>query len=166
MNARIVNGQDEEKKRCHCHVVAEISHDEFWKYWGITLLARIYGRKGDLWDNTSEQPEGWTNIVDVSDIMSKERFSQIRWYIPYLFTCPGAKSKGDDLWWQIRGGVNGFNSNRSETIQAAHEKVLDEFMSAYAPQTRKIGNLPHLSFIARKPEPLGTEFKCVADPFC
>ena len=36
-------------------------------------------------------------------------------------------------------------------------------MSAYAPQATKTGNLPHLSCILCKPEPLGTEFKVVAD---
>ena len=36
-------------------------------------------------------------------------------------------------------------------------------MSAFRPQTRKTGNLPHLSFIMRKPEDLGTEFKVTAD---
>jgi len=32
-------------------------------------------------------------------------------------------------------------------------------MSAFRPQTTPTGNLPHLSFVERKPEPLGTEFK-------
>ena len=36
-------------------------------------------------------------------------------------------------------------------------------MSAFKPQTRPLGNLPNLSHIMRKPEPLGTEFKVVAD---
>ena len=40
--------------------------------------------------------------------------------------------------------------------------TLDESMSAYRPQTRKTGNLPNISFILRKPEPLGTELKTVA----
>ena len=35
-------------------------------------------------------------------------------------------------------------------------------MSAYRPQTRKTDNLPTISFILRKPEPLGTELKTVA----
>ena len=36
-------------------------------------------------------------------------------------------------------------------------------MSAWVPRTSKTGGLPHLSFIERKPEPLGTEFKVAAD---
>ena len=42
-------------------------------------------------------------------------------------------------------------------------KLLDEIMSAFKPQTTKTGDLPHLTNIKRKPEPLGVEFKAVAD---
>ena len=38
----------------------------------------------------------------------------------------------------------------------------DESMSAIMFRTTSKGNLPHLSYIFRKPEPLGTEFKTVA----
>ena len=40
-------------------------------------------------------------------------------------------------------------------------KVMDESMSAFQPQTTKTGNLHHLSYVLRKPEPLGTEIKTV-----
>jgi hypothetical protein len=36
---------------------------------------------------------------------------------------------------------------------------MDESMSAFRPRTTKTGNLPHLSYVMRKPEPLGTEMK-------
>ena len=36
-------------------------------------------------------------------------------------------------------------------------------MSAWVPRTSKTGGLPHLSFVERKPELFGTEFKVVAD---
>jgi hypothetical protein len=35
-------------------------------------------------------------------------------------------------------------------------------MSSYRPRTTTTGSLPNISFIFRKPEPLGTEFKCGA----
>ena len=41
--------------------------------------------------------------------------------------------------------------------------MFGESMSAFVPQTTKTGGLPNLSFIARKPEPLGMEFKVIAD---
>lgn len=36
---------------------------------------------------------------------------------------------------------------------------MDESMSAFRPRTTTTGNLPHLSFVLRKPENLGTEMK-------
>ena len=41
-------------------------------------------------------------------------------------------------------------------------KLGDESMSAIRFWTTAKGNLPHLSYIFRKPEPLGTKFKTVA----
>ncbi len=37
-------------------------------------------------------------------------------------------------------------------------------MSSWRPRTTKLGGLPNISHVPRKPEPLGTEFKCVAEP--
>ena len=36
-------------------------------------------------------------------------------------------------------------------------------MSAFRPQITKTGDLPHLTYIKRKPEPLGTELKVETD---
>jgi len=63
----------------------------------------------------------------------------------------------------ISSGIDGFNKNCSRTVAPSNEKVIDETMSAFRPQTRKYGDLPFLSYIARKPEPLGMEMKVVAD---
>ena len=57
--------------------------------------------------------------------------------------------------------INGFNV-ACNNISASFLKVGDEFMSEIRFQTTAKGNLPHLSYIFRKAEPLGTEFKTVA----
>ena len=44
---------------------------------------------------------------------------------------------------------------------SSYVKVLDESMSAFRPRTTKTGGLPNLTWMIRKPEPLGTEFKTV-----
>ena len=44
---------------------------------------------------------------------------------------------------------------------SSYEKVLDESMSSWRPRTTATGGLPNISFIMRKPEPLGTELKTV-----
>jgi hypothetical protein len=42
--------------------------------------------------------------------------------------------------------------------------VLDESMSSFRPCTTKLGGLPNISFILRKPEPIGTKFKTSVCP--
>eukprot|EP00951_Prasinocladus_malaysianus_P014339 scaffold108899_cov15-Prasinocladus_malaysianus.AAC.1 len=59
--------------------------------------------------------------------------------------------------------VRDFNENRAKAIQPGMINVLDESMSAYQPRKDKLGGLPNISFIQRKPKPLGTEFKTSCD---
>ena len=68
-----------------------------------------------------------------------------------------------DPWYSARGGINGFNENRARTILKSNVMVPDESMIAWEPQTTKTGGLPNISYIKRKPKPLGTELKDVAD---
>ena len=49
-------------------------------------------------------------------------------------------------------------------IQPAEIIPVDESMSAFRPQTTKTGGLPNISYIMRKPEDLGTEFKTSVCP--
>jgi hypothetical protein len=55
--------------------------------------------------------------------------------------------------------IAAFNDNRAKMIAALVIKLLDESMSAWCPRKDKTGGSPNISFILRKPEPLGTEFK-------
>jgi hypothetical protein len=73
------------------------------------------------------------------------------------------KNRGDS-WWRIQQAITTFNKTRKDLIQTSELQTIDETMSAFCPQTTKTGDLPHLSFVARKPEPLGTEFKSAACP--
>ena len=57
--------------------------------------------------------------------------------------------------------INGFNT-ACNNIADIFLKVGDESMSAIRFRTTAKGNLPHLSYIFRKTEPLGTEFNTVA----
>ena len=63
------------------------------------------------------------------------------------------------MWWQIVEAFDDFTKNRQQTIASSNVITIDESMSAYAPQTEKTGNIPHLSYVFRKPKPLGTEAK-------
>jgi hypothetical protein len=139
--------------------VKQISENEFWVWWGVFVSARTYGRKGNMWDR--HKPEGEEPKVDYSMHIPEHRFGEIRYYIPFLFADQGCQQ--DDPWWKFSKGVEEFNTNRKNTVLSSYLKVMDESMSAFRPQTSKTGNLPHLSYIQRKPENLGTELKDTAD---
>ena len=66
-----------------------------------------------------------------------------------------------DEWWRAKHLFDGFNT-ACKNIAASFLKVGDESMSTIRFRTMAKGNLPHLSYIFRKPEPLGTELKTVA----
>ena len=53
--------------------------------------------------------------------------------------------------------IDGFNAE-CNNITASSLKVRDESMSEIRFRTTAKGNLPHLSYIFCKPEPLGIEF--------
>ncbi len=89
--------------------------------------------------------------------MKEWRFKEIKKFIPMIHADTGRKE--NDPWWQIVSAIEEFNLNRSVRVASSIWKIFDESMSAFRPQTTPTGNLPHLSFVERKPEPLGTEFK-------
>ena len=66
-----------------------------------------------------------------------------------------------DEWWRAKHLFDGFNT-ACKNIAASFWKVGDESMSVIRFRTTAKGNLTHLSYIFRKPEPLCTEFKTVA----
>ena len=66
-----------------------------------------------------------------------------------------------DEWWRAKNLFNGFNT-ACKNIAASFLKVGDESMSAIWFRTTAKGNLTHVLYILRKPDPLGTEFKTVA----
>ena len=66
--------------------------------------------------------------------------------------------KATDEWWRAKLLFDGFDT-ACKNIAASFLKVGDECMSEISFWTTAKGNLPHLSYIFRKLEPLGTEFR-------
>jgi hypothetical protein len=56
-----------------------------------------------------------------------------------------------------------YNTNRRRHLHTDGDSTLDESMSAFQPRLDKLGGLPNISIIKRKPKPLGTEFKPICD---
>ena len=160
------NTEDESKKRKVSSVyeqkfvkIKEVTEHKLFVFVGLMIMARIVGRHGDLWDKS--EPEGVRVKIDVAHHMKKYCFDIIRSYISHLFSTANASTTIP--WWMITDGIKKFNENRQRTILASSDRVINESMSAFCPQTHKFGNLPFLSFIARKLEPLGIELKVIAD---
>ena len=93
--------------------------------------------------------------------MKQWRFNEIRNLLKYakadLSLAPS------DPWAWFRPAVDDFNSSRKAVLQHGLVVTLDESMSAWKPRADKFGGLPNISFIMRKPKPLGTEFKAAYD---
>jgi hypothetical protein len=133
MSKRILvhNKQASLNKQGNWHIkISEIAPNKFWKVIGIMLVARIEGRKGEVWDRT--EPEGYGQTVSVSEIMRENWFKQLRVYFAYLFAEP--KSESTNPWWQFGNGINEYNNNCQRHLLARATKLLDELMSAFLPQ--------------------------------
>jgi hypothetical protein len=138
----------------------ECTVDEWWTFWGILIFAAKVEKGGvdALFDKGRKKLLNELPSIDLSERMKKYRFEQLKRVIPTAF-------HGDDEadpWNPITSLINGFNNKRARKIAASFWKLHDESMSPYKPRTSKYGGLPFLSFILRKPKPIGTEFKVTA----
>ena len=66
---------------------------------------RLEGKKGNVWEKV--EPEGYGRPVDLSNYMLRHRFETIKKHMSYLFA--DERKKGSDPWWQLVGGIDGFN---------------------------------------------------------
>ena len=106
--------------------------------------------------------EGFITIEPCANFgrwMPEYRFKEFRYFLPEQFVDYSRRST--DPWWRFIGGVEQFNMNRLNLVVASNHLTMDELMSAWRPRTTRTGGLPNITHIPRKPEPLGTEFKCV-----
>jgi hypothetical protein len=149
---------------------------EFFTFIACLLAAAPAGFGGDkLWNPSSAI--GIFPTPDLQHIIKKKRFSQIKSCFADAFNfdyhtdiakegvawCPiPGKTAANDEWAPLQGLVNDFNDTVKRNFAASDQLCLDESMSPWRPRKTKKGNLPHLSYIERKPKPIGTEFKSVA----
>jgi hypothetical protein len=89
--------------------------------------------------------------------MTYWRFKQFRKFYPVMWE--KKEMEGIDEWWQGISMTDEFNKRRKKVVSASREKTADESMCAMHPYTTKLGGWPHIPYILRKPDPLGTEFK-------
>jgi hypothetical protein len=85
--------------------------------------------------------------------MGKSRFKEYHKVIPKIWENNAIKEA--DPWWEFSSAAEEFNQQQQTLMQPSLWKVVEESMSAWCPRKTKTGGLPNISFILRKPEPLG-----------
>ena len=118
-----------------------------------------------LFDSNDEEYKVWDTVIqkaNFSQYMKLYRFKEFRYFLPKIHEQPFEKET--DPWWRFSSAINNFNDTRNNLVISSWYKVLDESMAAWRPRTSKNGGFPNISYIIRKPEPLGTEFKTVCCP--
>ena len=135
---------------------------EFLKGLGLFIGAVCYAAKGEgLWKKDSDELfMSLEPTAEFQKYMRDYRFREWRSYIPFFYKDAGVKDS--DPWWEFVTAVNDFNHNRLELLIPSNHLCIDECMSAWRPRKTDTGKLPNLTHIPRKPEPLGSEFKCTA----
>jgi len=146
-------------------VVKPVSRKEWWRFIALIIAASVVGYGGHrLWESESSRAEDgrrqFSELPNFGRYMPLRRFEEIRKFFENSFY-DRSRSSGDsfDPWWPVIGLIESFNRRRQRRVLASIIKVLDEMMSAFVPRTSRFGGFPNISYIQRKPEPLGTELK-------
>lgn len=132
----------------------------FFKILGILYLMTLSDQpnRRAYWAADDNIPLPSPNFGRFMDISHFEHFMQhISW----------SELNRNDRWASIRDFINGFNARRVSTIFPSDRLTVDEAMSMNRTnRTVKNGvptGLPHQTKIARKPEGVGSEIRCVID---
>jgi hypothetical protein len=150
--------------------VREFTNSEFLIALGITIGAAEFAQSGtdlfsSLHENSRDEPDRWPTLCSDAHFekhMAFSRYKEFRRFFPSIWIDESKKATDD--WFQFSSAVDEFNRIRRERVVGSFWLSIDESMSAWKPRTSPTGGLPNISFIARKPKPLGTEFKSAACP--
>lgn len=145
-----------------------VTEKEWWTFHALMMSPNQVGSNGMAM--FSKKAYGLFPAPDFGRYMSVRRFGDIRLFFVYAFyetLLSEEQFEVDhgyklDPWHRINLLVKEYNMNRKQVVAGSCKKIADELMSPWRPCITKKGGLPHLSFILRKPQPLGTEFKSVA----
>lgn len=146
----------------------KVTEKEWWIFHALILSPHQNGSNG--MQIFSKDQHGLFPPPQYNRFMKESRFSEIRRHFHFAFhesihtanEYQNIYNRKRDPWFPVNQLVDDFNENRKANVAASCKKAADKSMSACHPTTSPKGDLPHLSYIARKPEPFGTEFKNVA----
>ena len=155
LNTKLCHDNNRRRKK-----IRSVTNKEWWVFWGIIFSACPTGKGGDYLfrKQTERQVVPDVNFGrDGLNIMAYSRFKNIKENVHFAFY--DRKVAESDPYHPVRSLLDGFNDNRKKTIAASIDIVLDESMSPFKPRTTATSVLPNVSFMFRKPKPLGIELK-------
>lgn len=161
LNLKISNSNLNKAKKRQMKCVSEF---EWWAFWGIIFAACPVGKGGTHLFQPATGRSLMTNVdfgTQGLKIMTLTRHKEIKAMIPFAFYDYNCE---EDPYHPVKSLIDGYNDNRKQNIAASIDIVLDESMSPYRPRTTSTGGLPNISFIFRKPKPLGIEMKVCVYP--
>jgi hypothetical protein len=135
------------------------SETEFLTGLGILIGAAEFAQRGcDLFStkDSADEDELWPTLCGephFEKYMSFYRWKEFKRFLPFIYK--DESRKDTDPWWEFVLAVEEFNQIRSSKLIGSQWISVDETMSAYRPRKTALGGLPSISFIVRKPEPLG-----------
>jgi hypothetical protein len=143
-----------------------LSVGEWFVFLGLMCASSLYTEKGrELWRKKRDTERAFSRVPGFSDFMTCDRFEDIK--ACAVAGCTDLSQQGTEKWFKIKPAIDAFNKRRQEVVILSEVLTPDETMSPMCPRSTSHGagegKLPHYSFIPRKPEPHGTEFKTVCD---
>jgi hypothetical protein len=100
--------------------------------------------------------EYWPSICpspQFEQYMSFSRFKEFRSLLPCIWIDEARKE--NDPWYKFSAAMDEFNEIRKMRVKTSQWICCDESMSTWKPRKTALGWLPNISFIIRKPKPLG-----------
>jgi hypothetical protein len=137
------------------------SEREFLIGLAILIGAAEFAKRGsDLFSvrDKDEEDEGeiWASLCPESHFekyMAFGQWKELSRFFPEAFV--DISEKEGDPWYQFSSAVEEFNEIRQSELVCSSRVSVDETMCAWRPRKTATGGVPNISFIIRKPEPLG-----------
>jgi hypothetical protein len=127
---------------------------EMLSFLGIQLMMslHIHQHRSVFWSEAL--PTRWQPAVRFRDVMERDRYDSII----SAFTLPALGTQGGRLN-RVLTMVQQWNSHMVKAYHPSTLLCLDEIMSAWT----NMSTAPSIQFLPRKPKPLGSEYKAIAD---
>ena len=140
------------------HKKRETTQKEVVTWFALFVGASLYDETGtDLFTRPADDvKQKQTDCPNFQRYMKYARFNVLKTHM----LAPFMDANSD---WLIDPLIHAFNKLRAGMVKGGTVKCNDETMSAFRPRASKAANLPKLTHCPRKPEPLGTELKSMAD---